>query len=292
MIFMVQEKEAQMNKQAEGFFSDSSSQPLISVIMGVYNCEKTVGEAIRCILDQTFTNWELIICDDGSSDATFGAVSAFQRDYPEKVRVMRNEANKGLNLTLNRCLKEARGEYIARMDGDDICSPDRFEKELKILLENEDIDIVSTDMNYFDEAGEWGLLQHPKEPVFQDFMKESPFCHAPCMVRKEAYDAVDGYSEDPKTLRVEDYDLWIRMYAAGFRGRNIHEALYSMRDDRNAYNRRKFKYRLNEAYVRLKAMRLFSLPVWNFVYVLRPVFVGLLPRFLYDFLHKKRLKKA
>ena len=150
--------------------------------MGVYNCEKTVGEAIRCILDQTFTNWELIICDDGSSDATFGAVSAFQRDYPEKVRVMRNEANKGLNLTLNRCLKEARGEYIARMDGDDICSPDRFEKELKILLENEDIDIVSTDMNYFDEAGEWGLLQHPKEPVFQDFMKESPFCHAPCMV--------------------------------------------------------------------------------------------------------------
>ena len=289
---MVQEKEAQMNKQAESVSSDISVQPFISVIMGVYNCEKTVKEAIRCILDQTYTNWELVICDDGSSDSTFEVISAFQREYPEKVRVMRNEANKGLNLTLNRCLEEARGELIARMDGDDVCSLDRFEKELKVLLENEDIDIVSTDMNYFDEAGEWGLLQHPTEPVFQDFMKESPFCHAPCMVRKRAYNAVGGYSEDLKTLRVEDYDLWIRMYASGFHGRNIHEALYSMRDDRNAYNRRKFKYRLNEAYVRLKAMRLFRLPVWNFVYVLRPVLVGLLPRFLYDFLHKKRLKKA
>lgn len=270
----------------------TDSNPLISVIMGAYNCEKTVGEAIQCILDQTYTNWELVICDDGSSDGTFGVILAFQHDYPEKVRVMRNEANKGLNLTLNRCLREARGAYIARMDGDDVCSPDRFEKELRVFAENEDIDIVSTDMNYFDENGIWGCLQHPERPVFRDFMKESPFCHAPCMVRKRAYDAVGGYSEDPKTLRVEDYDLWVRMYAAGFHGYNIHEALYSMRDDRNAYRRRKFSHRLNEAYVRRKAIRLFHLPAWMNIFVLRPILVGMLPRFLYDFLRKMKLNKT
>ena len=264
-------------------------QPLVSVIMGVYNCEKTIGEAIQCILDQTYTNWELILCDDGSQDDTYGVISTIRERFPEKVCVLKNDVNKGLNFTLNRCLKEARGEFIARMDGDDICSRDRFQKEVDLLLEDEAIDIVSTDMDYFDEGGTWGMLRHPTEPSFRDFMKESPFCHAPCMVRKKAYEAVGGYSEDPKTHRVEDYDLWVRMYAAGFRGKNIHEALYSMRDDRNAYARRKFKYRLNEAHVRLKARRLFNLPVWMCVSALRPVIVGLLPPFLYDYLHKRKL---
>ncbi len=265
-------------------------RPLVSVIMGVYNCEKTIGEAVKCILDQTYTNWELILCDDGSQDGSYEVISAIRERFPEKVRVLKNEANKGLNFTLNRCLKEARGEFIARMDGDDICSRDRLQKEAAVLLADETIDIVSTDMDYFDEGGTCGMLQHPVEPSFRDFMKESPFCHAPCMVRKRAYDAVGGYSDDPKTLRVEDYDLWVRMYGAGFRGKNIHEALYSMRDDRNAYARRKFKYRLNEAYVRLKARKLFRLPVWMSVFALRPILVGLLPPFLYDLLHKKKLK--
>ncbi len=289
---MSQTKGKQLNRISNDFHEGNGLKPLISVIMGVYNCEKTIGEAIQCILDQTYTNWELIICDDGSSDGTFRAVLALRHDHPEKVQVMRNRANKGLNWTLNRCLSIARGAYIARMDGDDICTPDRFEKELQAFSENEDIDIVSTDMNYFDENGIWGYLQHPERPVFRDFMKESPFCHAPCMVKKRAYDAVGGYSEDPKTLRVEDYDLWVRMYAVGFRGYNIHEALYSMRDDRDAYNRRKFKYRLNEAHVRRKAVQLFELPTWMNLFALRPIVVGLMPRFFYDFLHKTKLKRT
>lgn len=86
-------------------------------------------------------------------------------------------------------------------------------------------------------------------------MHGSPFCHAPCMVRKEAYDAVKGYTEKKRLLRVEDYHLWIKMYEVGYRGKNIPKQLYLMRDDKAAYKRRKFRYRVNEAYVRGMAVR-------------------------------------
>ena len=132
-------------------------------------------------------------------------------------------------------------------------------------------------MTYFDESGTWGNIHHPEYPRNGDFVHGTPFCHAPCMVRKSAYDAVHGYSESPRLLRVEDYHLWIKMYAAGFVGKNLPENLYQMRDDRNAYSRRKFRYRLNEAYVMRLAVRQLGLPKSDLIYSLRPVIVGLLP---------------
>jgi glycosyltransferase EpsE len=111
------------------------------------------------------------------------------------------------------------------------------------------------------------------------------------MVRREAYEAVGGYSVDKKLLRVEDYHLWIKMYAKGFKGYNIGKALYQMRDDRNAYSRRKFRYRLNEAYVRLLVVKELKLPFYGAIYALRPIIVGLLPKKLYDILHKRNLSK-
>ena len=110
------------------------------------------------------------------------------------------------------------------------------------------------------------------------------------MVRKVAFDKVQGYSVDEKLLRVEDYHLWLKMYKAGFIGKNIDKVLYSMRDDRNAYSRRKFKYRLNEAYVKCLAVKELKLPIWGYVYMLRPIIVGMLPKVIYDKLHKRSLK--
>ena len=161
----------------------------------------------------------------------------------------------GLNYTLNKCLKFAKGEYIARMDGDDTCSEERFQKEIECLINNPDIDIVSTDMTFFDENGIWGRTHVREKPEKMNFLKGTPFCHAACMVRKKAYLDVGGYSVDKKLLRVEDYHLWIKMYAKGYRGINIQETLYQMRDDRNAQNRRKMKYRFNEAYVKIFAIK-------------------------------------
>lgn len=263
----------------------------VSVIMGIYNCSDTLEEAVECIIGQTYTNWELVLCDDGSSDETYSVARRLAGRYPGQIILLRNEQNRGLNHTLNRCLEAATGDYIARMDADDRCSPERFAVEVEVLNSNPDIAIVSTDMEHFDALGAWGRQSHPTRPVPKDFVHGTPFNHAACMVCAEAYKAVNGYSEDRKFLRVEDYQLWIKMYAAGFRGRNIHKVLYQMRDDRNAYSRRKFVYRLNEARVKALAVKALKLPVYNYLYALRPIIVGMLPAGVYDLLHKKKLKE-
>lgn len=265
--------------------------PRISIISGIYNCADTLDEAIQSILAQTVTDWEWILCDDASGDDTYAVAKRYADRYPGKFVLLRNTSNKGLNDTLNRCLTHATGKYIARMDGDDLCLPERFAEELAVLEANPDIAIVSTDMAFFDETGTWGRISHPEYPEGKDFVHGSPFCHAPCMVRAEAYEAVGGYSVGKRLLRVEDYHLWVKMYRAGFRGRNLNKPLYQMRDDRKAYSRRKFRYRVNEAYVRAYAVKALKLPFTGYVHALRPIIVGLLPGFIYKFLHKRRLKQ-
>ena len=168
--------------------------PKISVIMGIYNCSDTLEEAIESLLNQTYSDYEIIMCDDGSSDETYEKAKEYEHKYPNKIRVLKNEFNLGLNKTLNRCLKEAKGEYIARMDGDDISLPERFQKEVDFLDRHPEFAIVSSPMIYFDENGDWKSGKAIEYPKKKDFIKHSPFfCHAPCMVRKEAYEAVKGY---------------------------------------------------------------------------------------------------
>ena len=270
---------------------ETDAEPLISVLMGVYNCEKTLDESLSCLLEQTEPRWELVICDDGSVDGTAEVIRAWQRRFPDRITFLQNEENQGLSRTLNHCLRRARGVYAARMDGDDRCSPDRFEKELKILEEHPDLAVVSTDMLCFDENGVWGRSIYPTNPQPADLVHGVPFCHAACMVRTEVLRSLNGYSEEDRFERVEDYELWTRLYAAGWRGTNLHEGLYQMRDDRNAASRRKWKYRLNEARVRLLAVERLSLPKWMAVYALRPLILGLVPARLQSSLHRSKLSK-
>ena len=262
---------------------------LISIIMGIYNCSATLSEAIDSIIDQTYNNWELIMCDDGSADNTYEVALEYKEKYPDKIVLLKNEKNMGLNYTLNKCLEVASGEYIARMDGDDISLPTRFEKEIGFLNEHSDYAIVSCPMIYFDENGDFRTGKTGGEPDVNLFAKGTPFCHAPCMVRKEAYNSVNGYAVVKNRLRVEDWDLWVRMYEKGFRGYNLQEPLYKMRDDRNAYSRRKFKYRINETRVSISAVRKLHLNPVNYLYCVRPIIVGLLPKPLYDYLHRKKI---
>lgn len=264
---------------------------LVSVIMGIYNCEQYLEEALNCIVNQTYTNWEVVMCDDGSKDNTVLVAQKFVDKYPGKFRLLINEQNMGLNFTLNKCLYEAKGDYIARMDGDDLCSPERFQKEIEILENNPDIAIVGTDMEFFDENGVFGKTKSIKEPTKKTFMNRTPFCHATCMVKKEAYLAVDGYTVDKRLLRVEDYHLWAKMYAQGYKGVNIQEPLYMMRDDRNAQNRRKFKYRLNSAYAQIITAKMLKLPPHTIIYIVKVVLKGLVPNFIYKVLHRRKLSK-
>lgn len=260
----------------------------ISVIMGIYNCAPTLAEALDSLLAQTYQGFKVIMCDDGSKDDTVKVAQEYVNKHPGKFILIRNERNMGLNYTLNHCLEYADTEYVARMDGDDISLPDRFEKEMRFLDEHPEIAIVSTPMIYFDENGDFRTGGGGgRYPTKDDFVNGTPFCHAPCMVRREAYAAVGGYSVDPRLLRVEDYHLWIKMYARGYRGYILPEPLYKMRDDRNAVARRTWRNRMNEVHVRRIGYSMLSTPWHKRIWMLRPIAVGLVPPFLYRYLHRK-----
>ena len=261
----------------------------VSVIMGIYNCADTLNDAIESLLMQTYTNWELIMCDDGSTDSTFNVAQKYQIKHPNRIKLLRNPVNMGLNYTLNKCIELANGDYIARQDGDDISMPQRFEKQIEILEQCGEISIVSTAMFLFDQAGEWGILRNKIYPVKEDLINGTPFAHASSMICREAMMDVGGYSISKRLLRVEDYHLWYKMYLRGFRGMNLSEPLYRCLDDRSAQKRRKFKYRFNECYVRWLILRDLKLPFYYLPLVVKPLIIGLLPSFIYTLLHRRKL---
>jgi len=259
----------------------------ISVLMGIYNCAPTLAEALDSLYAQTYQDFKIILCDDGSKDNTYEVAKEYA-DKHDNIVLVKNEKNMGLNYTLNHCLEYADTEYCARMDGDDISLPTRFEKEIKFLDEHSEYAIVSTPMIYFDEHGDFRVGKGKGEPQKTDFLSGSPFCHAPCMIRTEAYRKVDGYTVDKRLLRVEDDHLWFKLYAAGYRGYNLNEALYKMRDDRNAVARRTWQSRINEMYVRHIGFKMLKLPWYTQIYALRPLLAYLAPRFLYQLYHRKK----
>lgn len=271
--------------------------PKVSVLMGIYNCAPTLREAIDSILAQTFTDWELILCEDGSRDETWAIAQEYRSAHPNRIVLLRNEKNMGLNHTLNRCLQAASGEYCARMDGDDVSLPDRFEKQVAFLDAHPEYAIVSTPMIFFDEQGEWGRNQMIECPQKEDFIHHSPVhCHAPCMIRREAYLAVGGYTEDLRMLRFEDVNLWYKLYAAGYRGYNLSEPLYRMRDGREAAGRRSLRSRMNGVYVTYVGFRLFRYPWYMYRFVvldfIKHFIKGAMPEKLYLFFHKRSVNQS
>ena len=261
----------------------------ISVLMGIYNCADTLVQAVASIQNQTYTNWELILCEDGSSDNTYEVAMALAAN-DSRIVLLHNEQNLGLNATLNRCLAAATGEYIARMDGDDDCMPERFEKQIAFLESHPEFQIVSSAMALFDENGEWGCAKSPEYPQPEDTVCGTAFCHAAVMLRKDCMDRVGGYTEDSRMLRVEDVNLWIKLYAAGYRGYNIQEPLYRMRNDQNALNRRKYIYRVNSVYVRLQGCRMLKLRPKCYLKACIPMINGLVPAKLRQLIRKQQRK--
>lgn len=218
--------------------------PKISVIMGVHNGEKTLPRAIDSILNQTFTDFELIICDDCSTDGTIQVI----KDYMEKdnrVILIRNKTNSGLAASLNKCIQVSKGEYIARMDDDDISHLLRFEKQNKFLDEHKEYAIVGTCRNTFDEEGIWNIYGQGGELSKEDIIKCNIFTHPTVMMRKSELLSVGMYTVCDRTIRGQDFDLWCKMYAAGYKGYVLTDVLFDYYEDRNKIKEIKVKYRLN-----------------------------------------------
>ena len=142
-------------------------------------------------------------------------------------------------------------------------------------------------MSMFDENGEWGIQRIPEHPTKEQVVTGTPIHHAPVMMRMECLREVGGYTEDVRKLRVEDVDLWIKLYAKGYRCYNIQEPLYTMRNDKNALNRRKFKYRINSTRTRLEGCKALHLGIGSYLRSFKPMIIGMIPAGI-----RRKIKKS
>lgn len=259
--------------------------------MGIYNCEATLVEALDSLYAQTYKGFKVILCDDGSSDNTYQVASDYASNH-ENIILLKNRKNLKLAATLNHCLEYADTEYVARMDGDDISLPTRFEKEISFLDEHPEYAIVSTPMIYFDENGDWKHGIAKEYPQKIDFIWGSPFCHAPCMMRTEALRNIGGYTDNKYTIRMEDYYLWYKFYKAGYIGYNIQEQLYKMRDDQAAIERRKIgvKRRFYGMKTDIEVLKGLGISPIYWFRTLRNIPIMLMPQSIYLFFHKRKIK--
>lgn len=252
----------------------------ISVIMGIYNCATTLPEALDSLLAQTYQGFKVIMCDDGSTDNTAEVAQDYVDHYPGKFILIRNEHNLKLAATLNHCLEYADTEYVARMDGDDLCDPKRFEVQLTFLDSHPQYSHVSSFMKLFDEDGFYGQMKVRKsEPNNDAFKNGTPYFHAPTIFRRTALETVGYYTTSSHVERVEDYYLWYKFHRAGLQGYNLTEPLYYMRNDKNAFSRRKFRDRVRSFKVKIEVLNGLKIKGGIF-YALRDLSKGLVPSFL------------
>ncbi|WP_010200271.1 glycosyltransferase family 2 protein [Bacillus sp. m3-13] len=267
----------------------------ISIIMATYNCESTIDEAIDSIINQTYTNWELIICDDCSIDNTYEKLYFYKEKYPGKIILLKNKVNSRLSYSLNRCLEVAKGKYVARMDGDDISLPDRFEKQVFFLQNNPSIHVVGTLMRRFSSGGLADIMHNNEKPDKYTLRYNVPFFHATIMTYKHVYDTLGGYTVSERTVRGQDVDLWFRFFHEGFKGMNIMEPLYLVREDLAAIKRRTFRVRWNAYKTTMIGYRLLNYPL---LWYIKPTFEALAKSiipdrliYLYRNIQKKRFYK-
>lgn len=185
-------------------------QSLISVVMPTYNCNRYVEKAIKSILNQTYQTLELIIVDGHSNDGTEEILNKYA-NIDDRVQIVYDEG-KGIGAALKLGCELAKGEYIARMDSDDISLPQRLEMEMKTMKSDNKIVLVSCSAIYIDENDAFMGFSFPY--TLQCLLKKNPssILHPGVLMRKDAYSQAGGY---PAIMRVEDYFLWSRLINQG-----------------------------------------------------------------------------
>lgn len=191
------------------------SAPAISIVLPAYNCGDFLTLCLDSLLQQTFTDFELIIINDGSTDSTEKII----RTYADpRIRYIKNETNVGLITTLNKGIGLAKGKYIARMDADDICQPERLSKQKAWLDANPKVDVVGCHIALINQAGEdagsWqDDLDTPNAETLKAKMAQvNCLAHPTVMLREEIAKA---YGYNFYQQHTEDYDLWLRLLADG-----------------------------------------------------------------------------
>lgn len=191
-------------------FEKTIQKPLISVIMSIFNEQKYIEQSIESILNQTEQDFEFIIYDDHSNDGTTELIRKIAFE-DERIRLFEMESNRGLTVNLNSALSQARGKYIARMDGDDICHPKRFEKQIQFLDRNPEIMLCSCTMLTIGETRPLFIHSYTQPESIKCFLLLNPALpHPGFMFRAELYWKY-GFQYDETFRQSQDYDFMARV---------------------------------------------------------------------------------
>lgn len=223
-------------------------EKLVSIILPTYNGSQRIEMAIKSVLDQKYSNWELLVLDDGSIDNTALIVDNFVKQ-DNRIRYIKNEVNLGIQKTLNKGLREAKGEYIARIDDDDVWSDEnKLLEQVSFLEKNKEYVLVGTGVVIVDENDNElfrYLLPEKDVEIRKKILGKNCFIHSSVLFKKANVLNMGGYDESLNTRHVEDYDLWLRLgllgkfanlptYAVRFK---LHNASISARNKIEQYNK-------------------------------------------------------
>ncbi len=211
----------------------NKEKPKITVLLSVFNDERYIGKAIKSILKQTFTDFELLIIDDCSTDKTRDIILGYK---DPRIRLIKTEKNIGITRSLNKGLKMAKGKYIARLDSDDISCPKRLEKQLSFLENNKSYAMVGSCTEVIDEGGEhieyWNQ-EESAELIFYTLSYRDCLTSSSVMFDKKIVDSLGGYDESCD--RAEDFELWYRI-SRKYRIYTIPEYLVKYRERKDSHS--------------------------------------------------------
>lgn len=253
--------------------------PRVSVIMTVFNEEKHIRKSVASVLNQTYKDFELIIVNDGSTDRT---QEILENEFNDRRIKSFNREHKGRTKALNQAINLSVGEYIANLDADDRCLPERLKEEVEFLDENPGVAVVGTAYYRYDEVrGEKYIRKFPArdEKIRKAMSRYIPLCHSSIMMRKFCLELIGCYKEGLDPLQdIEDMELWIRM-ARKFKLANLDKPLVIRRVRKDSFFQKSFRRKdRNRALARLnsKAIRELSLPPTHYFFPLcRIVYVWL-----------------
>lgn len=266
-------------------------QPKVSVIIAVWNAENYLDRCMESMLNQTYKNIELILCDDCSSDNSLKMAYDYSKK-DKRIKVLKNDNNLRSAATRNKCIKEAKGKYLLIQDVDDYSDLTRIEKQVDFLEKHPEYAYVSSSIYRVDDEGIWGeYTPWASSPKNRDFLWGLPYVHPATMFRTDVINKINGYRVAKETDRTEDFDLFLRLHMNGYYGFNLPEKLLYYNENEGTYLRRKYKYRIDEFKVRLSAYRKLKLMPIGLFFAIKPLIVGLIPRKIQYKLRKKVTKK-
>jgi glycosyltransferase involved in cell wall biosynthesis len=260
--------------------------PEVSIIMPVYNAMNYVRVAIDSVLSQSFDDYEFIIIDDGSTDLTNDILLEYKRHDP-KLKIIHNKENIGVVKSLNIGLSNSQGNYIARIDADDIWCPGKLLKQIQHFESDNDLYLSATAKRNINADG--SLRENDSYPQYfnyndirKNILKRNIFCHSSIVFRREVVDILGMYNES--YINSEDYEYWIRIISA-FKVEMLSEPLvfYRISNSTISFNRLK-EQRRYAMKAKISGIRLMSSSVLNYAYLLE----DLLYQFIPDFVYKMR----